>query len=183
MDADLPAATAIDTSGWEGLLDPGERILWQGRPGTAIRIALGDIVLIVFGTCFAGFSLFWMVMASQAGSFFWLFGSLHFCVGMGIILWPVLGRPYLRRHTWYTLTDKRAFIATDVPLRGKRLKSYPINADNSLTFEDRQPGSVIFASEWRRGRNSSYETRIGFKDIDDARAVYGLMRRVQRGEA
>lgn len=170
-------------AGWDGLLDPGERILWQGRPATAIRIGAGDIVLMVFGTFFAGFALFWMVMASQAGGIFWLFGSIHFLVGLGIITWPLLGRPYVRRHTWYTLTDRRAFIATNVPLKGKTLKSYPITAENTLTFEDTTPGSVIFASEFRRGKNGTYETRIGFKDIADARQVYATMRRIQRGEA
>ncbi|MGP6087236.1 aspartate carbamoyltransferase catalytic subunit [Antarctobacter jejuensis] len=181
METGQPESGTAPPPGWEGLLDPGERILWQGRPGAAVRIGTGDIILMVFGIFFAGFALFWMVTASQAGGIFWLFGLIHFCVGLGIILWPVLGRPYLRRHTWYTLTDRRAFIATDVPLRGRQLKSFPIDADNSLTFEDRQPGSVIFASELRRSKNGSHETRIGFRDIEDARRVYGLMRRIQRG--
>lgn len=179
---DRPAAIA-PPAGWDGLLDPGERILWQGRPGTGIRIGIGDVVLMVFGTFFAGFALFWMVMAAGAGGIFWLFGSLHFMVGLGIITWPLLGRPFLRRNTWYTLTDKRGFIATKVPLRGRQLKSYPITAENRLTFEDNTPGSVIFASEWRRGKKGSYETSIGFHDIDDARKVYALMRKIQRGEA
>lgn len=183
MDTALPTPPQTPPPGWEGLLDPKERILWQGRPDPVVRIGFGDIGLMVFGTFFAGFALFWMVMASQAGGIFWMFGSLHFAVGMAIILWPVLGRPYLRRHTWYTLTDKRAFIATDVPLRGRRLKSYPITEDTPLTIEDRQPGAIFFASEWRRGKNGSHETRIGFHNIQDARAVYALMRRIQRGEA
>lgn len=168
--------------GWEGLLDPGERILWQGRPGTAVRLGASDIFMMVFGTFFAGFALFWMFMASLAGGLFWLFGSIHFAVGLGIILWPVLGRPYVRRHTWYTLTDNRAFIARDLPVKGRSLKSYPITAETTLTLEDHQPGTVIFASEWRRGKNGNYETKIGFKDIDDARAVYALMRGIQRGD-
>lgn len=174
-----------DTSpaaGWAGLLDPGEAILWQGRPGTAIRLGIGDIALMVFGTFFAGFALFWMVMASMAGGLFWVFGSIHFMVGLGIICWPLLGRPYLRRHTWYTLTDTRAFIATELPLKGKQLKSYPITSDSHLTLDDGRPGSVIFASEWRRGKRGSYETRIGFMQIDEARKVYGLMRGIQRSE-
>ncbi|SMX37736.1 hypothetical protein [Maliponia aquimaris] len=172
---------AIDTPpGWDGLLDPGERILWQGRPGTAVRLGGSDIFIMAFGTFFAGFALFWMVMASMAGGLFWLFGAIHFAVGLGILLWPVLGRPFVRRRTWYTLTDRRAFIARDLPLKGKSLKSYPITAENTLTFEDREPGSVIFASEWRRGKNGHYETRIGFHDIAEARAVYSLMRGIQR---
>ena len=169
-------------SGWEGLLDPGETILWQGRPGARIRLGIGDIVLMVFGTFFAGFALVWMALVSGVGGLFWVFGMIHFMVGLGIICWPLLGRPYLRRHTWYTLTDARAFIATELPLKGKQLKSYAITPDNQLTLEDGPPGSVIFASEWRRGKKGSYETRIGFHDIDEARKVYGLMRGIQRGQ-
>ncbi|MBS0126354.1 aspartate carbamoyltransferase catalytic subunit [Thetidibacter halocola] len=177
-------ASAVQTpTGWEGLLDPGERILWQGRPATLIRVGGGDILMMVFGTIFAGFALFWMVMAAQGGGPFWLFGTIHFSLGLGIVLWPVLGRPFVRSRTWYTLTDRRAFIARDLPLKGRDLKSYPVTPDNGLVFRDREPGSVIFASEWRVGRKGGYETRIGFHDIAEARQVYALMRQVQRGAA
>ncbi|WP_323769434.1 aspartate carbamoyltransferase catalytic subunit [Antarctobacter sp.] len=170
-------------SGWDGLLDPGEEILWQGRPDDAIRLRVGDYIMIGFGIVFGGFALVWMALASLAGGFLWMFGLLHFSVGAGVMLWPLLGRPYIRRHTWYTLTGKRAFIATDVPVRGKTLKSYPISADSPLTLKDGDPGSVLFAYEKHRTKNGYRETHVGFEYITDAREVYGLLRDIQRGAA
>ena len=46
--------------GWEDILDPGERILWQGRPEPGllpVRLPPGQMVM---GAIFTGFSLFWM---------------------------------------------------------------------------------------------------------------------------
>ena len=62
-------------AGWEGILDTGETILWQGRPDGKIVLRPANTATFVFGLAFAGFALFWMIMASTAGGFFWAFGS------------------------------------------------------------------------------------------------------------
>ena len=56
--------------GWDGILDEGEDIRWQGRPGTKVVWKIGHIFSVLFGLAFAGFALFWMIMASRAGGFF-----------------------------------------------------------------------------------------------------------------
>ncbi|MFT7595906.1 MAG: hypothetical protein ACI8R4_003239, partial [Paracoccaceae bacterium] len=111
--------------GWRGLLAGDEKILWQGRPEPGFRLDLSQPMSLVMGVFFMGFSLFWMKMASQAGGFFWMFGLLFFGTGffnaIGVHVW----KSYRRTKTHYTLTDKHAFIATDL-FDKKRLKSYPI---------------------------------------------------------
>ena len=161
---------------WAGILDAGEDILWQGRPDGAVVLTPGKIFELVFGLFFAGFALFWMSLAMAAGGVLWLFGMIHFSVGIGIIWHATLGDAYIRRRTWYTLTDRRAFVATDLPVMGKRLKDYPIGADTPLELVDAEPGTIWFAETRVRSKNGSRRKQIGFERIAEARAVYALMR-------
>lgn len=169
-------------AGWEGLLDEGETILWQGRPDAGVTIRPGNVMLLLFGLIFAGFALFWMVMAAQAGGGFWMFGLIHFSVGLGIVFAALFWAPFRRRGTWYTLTDRRAFIATDLPLMGKRLKSYPIDADSMLELADGPLATVNFAQELKRGKNGHYRVPVGFERIADGKTVYRLMREIQSAD-
>lgn len=172
-----PAETA---SGWEGILDPGETILWQGRPDTRIVFDATTIIMGVAGAAFAGFALFWMVMAAQGGGYFWIFGLIHFSVGFGIMLWGPLGQPFIRARTWYTLTDRRAFIATNLPLTGRKLHTYPIGPTTPITFqEDGERATIHFATQQRRTRRGLRNEDVGFERISDGRAVLSLIRQVQ----
>ena len=165
--------------GWDGILDPGERILWQGRPDSVVTWTPANIAASVFGLFFSGFAVFWMAMASRAGGSFWMFGLIHFLAGFAVGLGPPVWSAWRRRHTWYTLTDRRAFIATDVPMQGRKLKSYPIDAGTTLDFTGGPRASIHFAHDYRRGKNGSYRVPIGFERIADGDKVYQLFREVQ----
>ena len=54
-------------SNWGGLLDEGEEILWQGRPNGELQLRPPNIAVAIFGMAFAGFALFWMMMAARPG--------------------------------------------------------------------------------------------------------------------
>lgn len=177
------ATGATAKSGWEGILDDGETVLWQGRPDGAVKFRIGHVFTFIFGLAFAGFALFWMIMASSAGGGFWMFGLIHFSVGIGLAIGPPFWSAWRRRHTWYTLTDRRAFIATDMPLRGRKLKSYPIRADTVLDYDGDDPATIHFAHEIRRSKNGSRRHDIGFERIDGGAEVYRMMRKVQQGRA
>ncbi|MGB0905583.1 MAG: hypothetical protein ACPGVJ_11865, partial [Mangrovicoccus sp.] len=101
-----------------------------------------------------------------------------FCVGLGgkIAGGDVILDAYRRSNSWYSLTDRRAFIATK--LRGKRqLQTFPITDQSALVLEDGTPGSVYFAKS-----DGKASKRIGFRQIEEARAVYDMMRQVARGQ-
>lgn len=170
--------------GWEGILDAGERILWQGRPDGGFRFKPGNIATFVFGLLFAGFAVFWMVMASAAGGGFWMFGLIHFAVGIGLSFGAIFWGTYRRNRTWYTLSDRRAFIATDLPFRGKQLKSFPIDADTVLDYRQGRLAALYFASETRRGnKGRRYTVPVGFERLSDGDEVYRLIRDIQKGAA
>jgi len=164
---------------WYGILDKDEQILWQGAPAPGVQLEWDSAFHPLFYAFFTGFSVFWMVMASAGGGFFWTFGLLFFAVGayglVGVHFW----RAYERRFTHYTLTSKRAIIAKSVFGR-RKLESYPIAANTPLEFEESGPiGNIFFAEEIRRGRNSNYTVKIGFQRVKDPRDVYAKVRDVQ----
>lgn len=164
-------------AGWEGILDPDERILWQGRPMD--QLTWDDIgpAQGLMGLFFIGFSSFWMFMAAQGGGFFWMFGLIFLAVGFV----NSVGRPfllsYLRRHTHYTLTSKRAFVATD-PFGRRGLKSYPITPDMPLEFTGGSPGTIRFGVV-RQNEMALTTLRPVFERLPDGRDVLDLVHQVQ----
>lgn len=193
---------ATTPAGWEGIFEDGESVLWQGRPRGGV--IWSDLLRFetFFGLFFAGFAVFWIVGAAtmgrmtHSGSSFDLMGTLFPLFGIPFVaigLYMVIGRIFWDAHTrgrtWYTLSDRAAYIATDT--LGKRtLKRYPYDDMVSPSLDDDTPGSVWFAEEIRnyttRRRSSSgmnmgtpqrhfVRVPIGFRQIDDARQVYRLI--------
>ena len=171
-------------TGWEGILDEGEGILWQGRPDGRFRLHRADAIAGVFGLFFAGFAVFWMYMASAAGGVFWMFGLIHFSAGIGLMAARPVGSWWRRRHSFYSLSNRRAFIASNTPFRGRALRFWDIRPDSVLDLIGSDPQTVLFATEAKRGaKGTETTTRIGFEGIHDGRRVIGLMRDIQRGAA
>lgn len=167
-------------SGWEGILDKDEHIFWQGRPVAGLSFQNTDMAGAAMGIFFMGFSIFWMNMAANiTGSFdsgapklFPLFGIPFFLIGFYNAIGHVFWKAYLRSKTHYTLSNKRAFIATDHPGKGKLLQDYTIESNTDLILKIGPPDSVWFA-----GR------KIGFHRIEDGRAVHKMMRQIQKDHA
>ena len=175
--------TAETPPQWQGILDSGERIVWQGRPDQGFDVAGRDIPQALFALLFSGFAVFWMTKAAAAGGGFWMFGLIHFSVGLGIFWKAIFGTTVRRRRTWYTLTNRRAFIATDFPWKGRELKSYPITPDSPISYRAGPPATMFFARERRTGtKGRSYNANIGFERIAEGDKVMALLRRAQRVE-
>ena len=107
----------------------------------------------------------------------------HFLVGAGMVWGAIWWPSFRRRRSWYTLTDRRAFIATDLPIQGRRLQSWPINRGTRLELREGPPDSVFFATRKKRGRNGTYTVPVGFERIPDGKQVLRLMRDIQKGAA
>lgn len=177
----MTTASGDDDQVWNDLLDDDEHVIWQGRPDAAFVLTPAMIGTGVFALFFAGFALFWMIGASLAGGFFWTFGLLHFGVGVGLLLAALAGPSFVRKRTFYTLTNRRAFVAKDLPLMGRTLKSYPITQDTQLEYRENDKPSVYFSTETRRTDDETVTKDIGFERIHDARDVLSLMRKIQKG--
>lgn len=177
-----PAAPTTDLEipqDWAGILDPGETIVWQGRPVPQLRLEFRSPFEPLFFTFFTGFSVFWMVMASRAGGLFWTFGLLFFVVGAYSLFGQHFWKRHIRARTFYTLTNRRALIAT-VVLGKRRLKSYPIRKDTVVELADGWPGSVFFATEVTKDNDGDVtRTPIGFELVEECRSVYARIREIQ----
>jgi hypothetical protein len=186
-----PSPTAASAPpGWEDILDPGERVLWQGRPDGAMRADLSDPRRVVFGAVFAAFALVWMVGVLRAGVPNGLMALVMPLAGLAFVALGVNlatgGIPFgvlRRRATTYTLTDRRALVAT--AWFGRRgLRSFPLGPDTHATFDEGPPTAIWLSRGFVAMEEGSARTRHGFTHLGpDARQVYDLVRRIQRGQA
>ncbi len=176
--------------GWDGLLEPGERILWQGRPAGRITASGLEWRRSLFGLLFFGFAVFWTYTAATTAStshgpiglVMSLFGLPFIMIGLNLVGASVIWRAWVLRHSWYTLTDRRAFIG--IRMLGRRsLKSWPITAQSVLDLDEGPISTIWFASGRRRRGRRRGQSRIGFEQIADGREVLRLMRLVQKGTA
>lgn len=171
--------TMADYPGWQGILEPDERILWQGQPARGIRFETEDLTRTLMGIFMLCFALFWMWNAAQGGGvIFALFGTPFLLIGLREALQGNVVAAYVRSRTWYTLTDRRAIIATDMPVQGRRLTTYPLGPAAGIELVDAEPGSILFGHGL--GRRSRADRRPGFKLIPEARKVWSLMQETRR---
>jgi hypothetical protein len=187
-------ATAPVPEGWEGILEPGERILWQGRPTKGLHWSELTGARTIFGLAYAGFAVFWIYIAAvltrtgpgALNFLFPLFGLPFLVIGLNVAFGTPVREARRRRGTFYTLTDRAAFVASIDP---KRLERFPLGPDTRPVLEEGNPGTVWFAESpgypgrgWRgMGSSRRYTSvlkggrRVGFETIPDARDVYALM--------
>ena len=182
--------------GWEDILAPGETILWQGQPEARFDPAFLLRPGLRANLIMSGFALFWLALAlpmTQGAPFvvrLFLIGIGFFTLAqlIGQSIGPALWRWLRLRGSYYTLTDRTAFIATSV-LGHKSLARYPLDNQLSLQLEEGLPGSVWLTSRKPetgalfRGDLLRYWAslgrmgeQIGFEQIPEARRVFTLVR-------
>jgi hypothetical protein len=177
---------------WNDILELEENILWQGQPVSGFTPTFFGFFNLLLGGFFAVIVLGFMAMLGSdlinnditepTGTIisYWLFlfSVLAICLGMiaSAVFWP----EYKQKRTWYMLTNKHAYIATVLPIIGKRFKSYPIQNCKTLELKDGPLQSVFFAEEtWDDDDGSVLTEQIGFERIKYGHEVYRLLRRIQ----
>jgi hypothetical protein len=157
------------------LLDPGERMVWSGRPTALSYATTKGRGSFLSGIFVCGFAAFWINSAYRQGGLFALFGVPIAVMGLGSVLSPLWYFVRARRTT-YVLSDKRAII--DIAgLFPKRL-SVPLSQVQfvELKTSNGGAGDVLFrevTSSWERGYST---TRDGFIAVPDTAEVDRLLR-------
>ncbi|MFL4470255.1 hypothetical protein ACERZ8_10350 [Tateyamaria armeniaca] len=166
---------------WTGLLDPGERIIWQGKPSTRVQMEFDSPFAVVFMMFWGGIPLFMVISEPRTlllgvpGLFLGI--ALYFFVGQHF--WAA----FMRSRTFYSLSNTRAFIAR-ATLGGRKLDSYPITEQTTLQLDEGRKRAIWFGtSHGRQMFSNKTENPVGFERLDNQREVYQLLRAVQRGEA
>lgn len=185
---------------WEAYLDPGETILWQGRPDPRWTWRGGENGTVPLGAVVLGFLIFAVVdsapsdgTASMTPLLIWALFAIALAVS------GPLAMQMVRRGTWYTLTSQRAVIAHWPVIAGvtvyRGLDCYPITEVARVPSELAGLETVHFArlSERRtfhdgwhqvrlkRGPGSNGNQRdhaVGFERIRDGSEVEALCRSV-----
>ena len=176
--------------GWKAILDPGEEILWQGRPGTKVDLPQFQPLDLMTGGVLAlagGYVLVNRVLPLsdlEGAPASHRVGLPALALGLlAIGAWIALALPYwrawLRRFTWYTLTNRRAFITTDIPGRGKTLAAYPITRHMPVAL-DALTSSVHFTTRTQTLKGGARQVPHGFEQIGDARDVHRMMCDLQK---
>jgi hypothetical protein len=139
------------SGGWDGFLDEGEHVLWQGRPDPGIEWRQMLSPTSLFGVVFTAFSLFWIGAAAAMiwgtgdapGIFvlFPLFGLPFLLIGLFMMGGNVVWAAYLRRSTIYSVTTRQVFIARDTGA-GRTLEAIRIANITDIALEGGDPGTV-----------------------------------------
>ena len=164
-------------SEWDGILREGEEILWQGAPDKRLR--WDDVEERHILGALAALVLVGMVLPvlvrTGAGSTALLVGI---ATGVPAMLFalaePLMGKPARRRRSFYTLTNRAAYIG----LKGERrsVERYEIGPDMPLdVIGSGDRGTVIFHEEWVGDEDGGHLRRTGFEHIADAEHVFALM--------
>jgi hypothetical protein len=149
-------------------LEPGERLLWSGRPVGDYSAEVRKIWPIsIFGLGFTAFALFWMCAAAgfripdvrqPMGWFhliFPLFGLPFLSVGLLMLsspLWAGFAAGWLMRRTVYGVTDRRAFAIQ--PFGGMVASWTKEQIGGSIQVSDRPDGTgdVVFSGVPKVGK-------------------------------
>jgi hypothetical protein len=125
----IQPGNAIDeqsTTALREAMEPGERLLWSGRPRRGLMLRAGDAFLIPFSLLWCGFVIFWEWSVVSIGHASWLlelWGVPFIAVGLHFVLGRFLVDAYQRRRTFYGVTDSRVLIAIDGFRRSTRTLS------------------------------------------------------------
>ena len=173
---------------WDGILRPGERILWQGaaqsgepyRQASPAQLIAGFAIIVIY----ALYSFRFADIAENRGEAL----ILHAISGtvIAVFLIHIFGKPmldaYKVRRRFYTLTSRRAFIGS-TPFGRRTLEEWPVNRAMAIEREDGLLRHVHFAGGSFRTRWDKDIEKIGFRNIPDAAHVHSLMLQVQEGTA
>jgi hypothetical protein len=93
-------------------IEPGESIVWSGRPDPSVIFTAADGLLLPYGVFFTGFYIFWLtgVLNTKAPALFVLFGSAFLLIGLYYLVGRFIVKWWLKRRTAYAITNRRAIV-------------------------------------------------------------------------
>jgi hypothetical protein len=166
------------------LIDPGEQLIWQGKPYAGRSALRKAAYTFPFGIFFFGFSLFWIHGAymaqdkatSQFGFPFWLFGIPFVIVGACMVLAPAW-HFFRATATTYALTDRRAIMDVSGPFPRRTSIALTQMPFVEVRGSADGPGHVFFQEATPYYRSGAGMTqRDGFIAIADAAKVGEMLR-------
>jgi len=158
---------------------PNEEILWQGQPVQGFKFYPVDLAPIVFGGLwlYFGITQVLFVDGQQSTSMDWIILGLFVLFASYMSIGRLFLGRYLRRHTYYMLTNRRALISIRWLKRDYQHSHHLARIDSVVL--DRLPNgqqSIIFNNKPALhqylflGVNSGFS--IFFEGVPNAEALY-----------
>jgi len=125
-------------------LGPTERMLWAGRPVQGVIFRKADLILVPFSLMWGGFAIFWEYAAWSGGAppFFLLFGVPFVLIGLYLIFGRFFADAYIRRHTYYAVSDERVLLLKEA--FGRNIKSLGLKSISEISLSHRgTDGGII----------------------------------------
>ncbi len=180
---EVRVSDANEAGSWDGILAADEQIEWQGAPVQGIRWELGSRETL--GAIAAAAGAITLVVFTYRPATDGMGNPILVFLAWGVIAAVVYHAWsfWNRRRIFYTLTNRRAFIAT-WHFGVQTLRAYPIATMRPLRLIDTRPGHVYFDHDTveRKDRSTGFtETvivEVGFLDLADPREVRDLLVRL-----
>ena len=172
------------------VLQPGEKILWEGRAQRGLMLRSQDAYLIPFSIMWCGFAIFWefhAVRTAKAVPFFTLWGGMFVVIGLYFVIGRFIVDAVVRAGTIYGVTNHRVLISSG--LFGRETRSIFLSMLPEMRISQKADGggTIKFGPD-----PADYRRRIAvwtgslvpsFEGIDDVAAVHGLILKAHRAEA
>ena len=164
-------------------LDPGEKLLWTGRPVQGIVFTPLDWYFIPFSVVWFGFVLyiFWQGLSKTPEPMGTVMSVLFVGIGIYLLVGRFLADSFYRSRLVYGVTDRRAIIASGILQRSAQ--SIDLSSLSGLKREDRADGSgtILFGEQpwyWYGWYGPGFMRPMGamFFRIADVKKVYAIVR-------
>ncbi|GAB4326827.1 MAG: hypothetical protein OHK0038_00280 [Flammeovirgaceae bacterium] len=171
-------------------LKSDEKLLWCAQP-TSKRYFRKGLPFFFFGIFFAGFAIFWTVMAASitgASSnetniisyIFPLFGIPFIVVGVGMLTAPLWMAYKVAKETAYLITDQRAILIEGGLFSGE-VRYYPPQKlkDFFVRREPNNVGDIILETKISTSKKGGQTTtEYGFLGIENLTEVSTLLQKL-----
>lgn len=161
-------------------LQPGERLVWSGRPTCANRLTLNTVLGSFFGLVFLGAGAAIVVAALREGNILGVsFGLIFFIVGSAVIVSALFYDSWRRNVTLYGMTNRRAIVIDG--RKRRRVRSVGLHNMKEIVLKVRESGKgtitcVSMMDEWyRKNKKGEYKQIPLFLSIVDVRHVHDLL--------
>ncbi len=173
----------------QGQLEPGEKLLWSGRPRQGLVLRASDALLIPFSLMWSGFAIFWemSVLLSSAPAILTFWGIPFVLIGLHLVFGRFAVDAMQRGKCWYGITDERiivifglfGFTAKSLNLRTLTEVSVDQKSDGSgtISFGSAPASAWSYSAIWPWGER---QLPPRFEMISDVKSVYEIIRRAQR---
>ncbi len=179
---------------WQDVLQPDERLLWEGSPLPGLHgwprlvgLTLIGLPFLIAGAAMLVFGLRQVFVTGRLGDiglgvFLTVFALPFLGIGLVLVIGQWVEAAQAHRRLRYALSNRAAYVAREGWRR--TLHCYPILPQTAIELETGRGGDTLwFHSRTERDSDGTSTTKVGFENIADGASLFRLIRAAQTGEA